>query len=74
MLEFRLDSRSVIRGLSRGVRYVLTYRGKPLAKLEPILASQVSDPDDPIFSLRKRAQPSPLGTLEHEQIDRMVYG
>jgi len=37
MLEFRRDAKNVIERTKRGERMILTYRGKPVARLEPIL-------------------------------------
>ena len=40
MLEFRRDARRVLAAVRRGERLVLTYRGKPVARLEPVATSR----------------------------------
>jgi len=74
MLQFRKNSESVVRMLRRGQRLTLTYRGKALARLEPIRPRTRDPSGDPLFSVHERAKSSPLGPLDHRQIDRIVYG
>ena len=35
MLEFRKNAMEIVKGVQRGQRVVLTYRGEPVARLEP---------------------------------------
>lgn len=74
MLDLRKDTASIINGLARGGRFILTYRGKALARIEPIVDSNDADDEDPIFSLRQSAKASPLGKLDHRKIDEQIYG
>lgn len=71
MLDFRQDAERILAQLQRGERMILTRRGKPVARLEPILDEQVSD-DDPIYSLTRLAVPGE--SLTNEEIDKIVYG
>ena len=50
VLEFRREAKEVIRRLQQGQRLVLTYRGKPVARMEPIVEG-VTAGNDPIYSL-----------------------
>ena len=53
---------------------ILTYRGKPVLRLEPIEANEVSE-DDPIYHLDKLVPADARGeSLTNEEIDRIVYG
>jgi len=76
MLEFRKDAEGVLRRVARGERLVLSHRGKPAARLEPLrVATPPDDPaGDPFLAIASRAKPSPKGKTRHEDIDRIVYG
>ncbi len=54
--------------------FLLTFRRKSLARLEPIGEEERPISKDPIFSLEDLAQPSPLGPLSHQDIDKILYG
>jgi len=71
VLEFRRKARLIIRRLEQGHRMVLTYRGKPVARMEPI-AHELIGEDDPIYSLGDLAVDE-LPSLSNEEIDRDVY-
>ena len=71
MLEFRQGADRVLNQVARGQTFVLTYRGKPVARLEPIRES-VPDADDPFYRLPELA--SETGEpLSNDEIDRLVY-
>jgi antitoxin (DNA-binding transcriptional repressor) of toxin-antitoxin stability system len=75
MLELRQDARKVLAALKRGERLLLTYRGKPVARLEPVQSVGNLPEDDPIFRLEEFAVDGPGGgDLTNEEIDRIVYG
>ncbi|MBX3731166.1 MAG: hypothetical protein KF791_01080 [Verrucomicrobiae bacterium] len=75
MLEFRQDAEGVLRRLARGERFVLSHRGKPAARLEPLIAAAASDPaGDPFLGIARRAKPSPKGKTRHADIDQILYG
>lgn len=56
MLAFRRDPSPALRAVRRGERLILTYRGKPIARLEPIgPASTTPDRNDPVFRIEEFA-------------------
>jgi prevent-host-death family protein len=71
VLEFRRDAEAVIRKVRRGQRLILTYRGKPVLRLEPIEVSAPS-PDDPFYQLAQLATPTGK-PLTNAEIDQTVY-
>jgi prevent-host-death family protein len=72
MLDFRLHAEKIIDQLKKGQRIILTRRGKPVARLEPIVNKTV-DADDPFFSLDELADVAGE-SLSNTQIDAIVYG
>jgi prevent-host-death family protein len=75
MLEFRQNAEGVLRRIAKGERLVLSHRGKPAARLEPIAAPTGVDlASDPFLNIRRRATPSPKGKTKHRDIDRILYG
>ena len=75
MLEFRQDAEGVLRRVAKGERFVLSHRGKPAARLEPLTSAPSSNPaSDPFLSISRRAQPSRKAKTKHEEIDRILYG
>lgn len=71
MLEFRKSADVVLRQVSKGQTFLLTYRGKPVARLEPVKA-RTATADDPIYALGKFASDK-LEPLSNDVIDRIVY-
>ena len=74
MLELRSRGKDVVRRLERGERLELTYRGRKVARLEPmnpVEAGPIPE-DDPIFALLEKAEP--LGPMTNEAIDQLLYG
>jgi prevent-host-death family protein len=75
MLEFRKNAEGVLRRVARGERLVLSHRGKPAARLEPLAPAGRNDSEnDPFLSVRRRATASPKGKTKHADIDRILYG
>jgi prevent-host-death family protein len=75
MLDFRKDAEGILRRVGKGERFVLSHRGRPAARLEPIEATVAADPaHDPFFSIAGRATRSPKGKTSHQDIDRILYG
>ena len=72
LVEFRKDAEKVIRRVQRGERLVLTRRGRPVMRLEPI-RERPHDQDDPIYRLAELAAPRGKPMTDRE-IDRVVYG
>ena len=74
MLEFRKNAERVLRRVARGERLVLSHRGKPAARLEPMTVPPgAAFPDDPFFGIGRRATASPRGKTRHSDIDRVLY-
>jgi prevent-host-death family protein len=71
MVELRLDAERIIGRVQKGERVILTRRGKPVARLEPI-GSSAPDADDPFYSLTHLAESGP--GLSNSQIDELLYG
>lgn len=75
MLKFRQDAEGVLRRVAKGERFVLSHRGKPAARLEPLDPPAAADPSsDPFLGIARRAQASPKGKTKHADIDRVLYG
>jgi len=74
MLEFRKNAERVLRRVAKGERLVLSHRGKPAARLEPMTAPPAAAfPDDPFLGIARRASASPKGKTKHSHIDRILY-
>ena len=71
VLEFRREARGVIRRLQQGQRLVLTYRGKPVARMEPI-REELAAKNDPIYSLADLAVQG-LPSCSNEEMDTLIY-
>lgn len=71
MEELRQDAEGVLRRVRQGERLILTYRGKPAARLTPYTAS-TPQPDDPLYRLSHHAAPGGE-SLQNEDIDAIVY-
>ncbi len=71
MLDFRLDAERIIAQVQKGQSMILTRRGKPVARLEPIRNERMSE-NDPFYSLCELAEPA--GSLSNRRIDEILYG
>lgn len=70
MLDFRLHAEKILSQVQKGQAVVLTRRGKPVARIEPIV-EQTSNPNDPFFLL------SGLGngpSIANAEMDDIIYG
>lgn len=75
MLELRRDARRWLDLVRRGERLVLTYRGEPVARLEPVRSAATPVPDDdPLLHIDDFAVDGAGGDLANDEIDRLVYG
>lgn len=75
MLEFRRNAEGVLRRVAKGERLVLSHRGKPAARLEPLVAQGSVDPGaDSFLNIARRAKPSPKGKTKHRDLDQIIYG
>lgn len=75
MLEFRRNAENILRRVGQGERFVLSHRGRPAARLEPVADEPGSNAvaEDPFFTIGRRALPSPKGRTKHSLIDRILY-
>jgi len=73
MVELRQESATILGRLSKGERLVLSHRGKPVARLEPIAPTGDSS-TDPFMDVYSRAMPSPKSPTSHQSIDSILYG
>ena len=74
MLEFRRNAQRVLESVQRGERLVLTYRGKPVARLEPVAAEPPPiSTDDPLLRVDDYAVDGPGGPLDDDEVDRLIY-
>jgi antitoxin (DNA-binding transcriptional repressor) of toxin-antitoxin stability system len=71
ILEFRRDAVAVIRKVRQGKRLLMTYRGKPVMRLEPI-RTNTPDVDDPFYKIGQLATTAGQ-PLTNEEIDQIVY-
>lgn len=71
MLDFRREAERILDRVQKGERLILTRRGKPIARLEPI-RDETNVADDPFYSVCELAEPA--GSLTNRQIDEIVYG
>jgi prevent-host-death family protein len=72
LLEFRRHAEEIIQRVRQGKRLVLTYRGKPVMRLEPISENKISR-DDPFYRLPELANSSSGKSLTNEEIDQILY-
>ncbi|MEW6751583.1 MAG: type II toxin-antitoxin system Phd/YefM family antitoxin [Candidatus Latescibacterota bacterium] len=71
MLEFRRNALQIVRAVQQGQRMLLTYRGRPVARLQP--PEHPSASDDPFHDLALLADDRGE-SLSNRQIDEAVYG
>jgi len=75
MLQFRRDAKRWLEAVQAGERFVLTYRGDPVARLEPVRPEAAAVPeDDPLLRIDDFAVEGAGGPLTNEELDRTVYG
>ena len=72
LLTFRKNSKKILEWSKRGERMVMTYRGKPVCRLEP-MGDPVVDENDPFYQMDRLAQEKG-GSFNNTQIDKIIYG
>jgi prevent-host-death family protein len=72
MLDLRENAEGIVKSVQKGQRLILTYRGRPVMRLEPIVAN-ATDPDDAFYRLADLATRGGR-SLRKEEIDAIVYG
>jgi len=71
MLDFRNDAERILAQVVKGERMILTRRGKPVARLEPI-TEETPDENDSFYSLLGLVETGK--SLSNKQIDDILYG
>jgi prevent-host-death family protein len=69
--DFRLHAERIIAQIQKGQGVILTRRGKPVARLEPLMG-HAPDADDPFYSLCELAKSGE--SLTNDEIDETLYG
>ncbi len=72
VLEFRKNAEKIIRWSKQGKRMIMTYRGRPVIRLEPI-KDDVVDNDDPFLQLDGIAA-GKKENLSNQEMDKIIYG
>ena len=72
LLEFRKNAKKIIESARRGKRMIVTYRGKPVCRLEPI-GEEAPEENDRFYQLDQIASEKG-STLNNSRIDKIVYG
>lgn len=72
MLELRLNAEKIIAQVQGGERLILTRRGKPVARLEPI-GGETPATDDPFYALGESSA-TKAASLTNKDIDESLYG
>ena len=72
LLELRRDTATILRRVRAGEPMILTVRGKPVMRLEPI-APEKPAADDPFYRLASRAVKNGV-SLSNKQMDKIIYG
>ncbi len=72
MVEFRRNAEGVLRRIEQGEHLILTYRGRPVARLAPCSRPTVSA-DDPIYRLSELAVEEGE-SLRNDEMDAVIYG
>jgi len=73
MLDLRHNAAAIIKDVRRGRRYVLTYRGRPAVRLEPVPPEQSPEDGDPFYTLAEAAVTGGKN-LTNREMDRIIYG
>lgn len=71
LLEFRKNAQATLQKVAGGQSFVLTRRGRAIARLEPIGDERI-EPDDPIYGLGNLAVEG--HPMTNAQMDREIYG
>jgi antitoxin (DNA-binding transcriptional repressor) of toxin-antitoxin stability system len=72
VLEFRRNAEKIIRWSRQGKRMVMTYRGRPAIRLEPVVQDKVNS-DDPFLKL-DGIVPGKKSRLTNREMDEIIYG
>ena len=73
MLRFRREAADILRSVRHGESWILTYRGQPVARLEPFASDEAAPENDPFYSLCSHAV-AEGESLANREIDDIIYG
>lgn len=74
MQDLRKNAAKIIKKAVAGERMILSYRGKPVLRIEPIAARDDKDfTNDPFYKIAGIVSKDGKGALANEEIDRIVY-
>jgi prevent-host-death family protein len=73
MLDLRQRAAEIIQEVARGRAMVLTYRGKPTVRLEPIRPPKKRRRVDPFYTLGEIAADGGE-SMTNEEMDKAIYG
>jgi|WetSurMetagenome_2_1015567.scaffolds.fasta_scaffold1538957_2 prevent-host-death family protein len=73
LLAFRRNAKQVLKWVQQGQQMVMTYRGKPVARLDPI-GSHRRPSVDPFLGLVGLSKRSRGKSVSNAEIDKIVYG
>ena len=71
MLDFRNRAERIIAQVRNGQEMVLTYRGKPVLRLQPLREDEIAE-DDPFYALDQHADAKGQ-SLTNRQMDETIY-
>ena len=71
MVEFRLHAERVIRDAMQGEEMILTYRGRPVLRFDPIERPGCRE-NDPFYRLDRLAAGDGR-SLSNEEMDKLIY-
>ena len=71
MVEFRKNAEKILKKARNGETMILTYRRKPVVKLEPIVEEKARK-NDPFYSLGAIADLKGK-TMTNEEMDSIIY-
>jgi prevent-host-death family protein len=72
LVEFRKNAARVLRRIRQGQSIILTSRGQPVARLEPV-REEKAGAEDPLYHLFEIADEGGE-PLSNEEMDRLIYG
>lgn len=72
LVEFRKNAAQILRRIRRGQSLILTSRGQPVARLEPV-RDEKATADDPLYHLFEVTAEGGE-SLSNEEMDGLIYG
>ena len=72
MLDFRNRAGRIIAQVQKGQEMVLTYRGKPVLRLQPFREDEIAE-EDPFYTLDRHSDAQGK-SLTNRQMDKTIYG